>query len=155
MLQPVKITWVVVANGERTRVLEQRRRGGPLCELPAWDRQQTGEDRRHAHHEKAVEGQRFGFGRPTVNLRDFADEAERRFLARFATQLRLARAQRRFEQLILIAPPRALGALKAQLGRTCARCIECAEPHDRTASSPELLRERVRDLRIPPWTGRP
>ncbi|MGZ3276098.1 MAG: host attachment protein [Caulobacteraceae bacterium] len=155
MLQPVRITWVVVANGERTRVLEQRRRGAPLCELPAWERQQTDEDRRHAHHEKSVESQRFGFGRPTINRRDVVDEAERRFLARFARQLRLARAHRRYEGLILIAPPRALGALKAALGRSFARCIECAEAHDRTASSAEVLRKRVRDLRTPPSTGRP
>jgi protein required for attachment to host cells len=153
MLLPVKITWVVVANGERARVLEQRRRGAPLCELPGWERQQTDEDRRLARHERAVEGQRFGFGRPTVNLRDFAEVAERRFLARFATQLRLARAQRRYEQLILIAPPRALGALKAELGRSCGRCIEHAEPHDGTAASPELLRERIRALRAPAWAG--
>jgi len=154
MLQPVKITWVVVANGARTRVLEQRRRGAPLCELPAWERQQTDEDRRHADHERFVQGQRFGLGQPTINRRDVVEEAERRFLARFATQLRLARAQRRYERLILIAPPRALGALKASLGRSCGRCIEHAEAHDRTESSPEVLRERIRDLRSPPWAAR-
>jgi protein required for attachment to host cells len=148
MLKPMKITWVVVADGERARVLEERRRGAPLVELESWERRQSEEDRRHAQHEKAVGGQRFGLGRPTVNLRDFAEQAEHRFLARYAAQLRLAHAHRRYEALILIAPPRALGVLRAELGRPAARRVECSDAYDRVTDRPDALRERVRALRL-------
>ena len=147
MLLPATITWVIVANAERCRALEERRRGGVLSELAAWDCQQTEQDRRHAHSEPAVGRQRFGFGRSVVNPHDFGAQAERRFLTRYAHRLSLAGVKGRFEQLILIATPPALGVLREQLGRPIQRCVERTAACDCVGETPEALRERLRALR--------
>ena len=149
MLMPTSVTWIIVANAERCRALEERRRGGVLNELEAWDCRQTEQDRRHAHHEPAVVGQRFGFGRSVVNPRDYEAQAERRFLTRYAHQLSLAGAKGRFVRLILIATPPALGVLREELGRPVQRCVERTAVCDCVGDAPEALRERVRALRAP------
>ena len=149
MLLPTTITWLVVANAERCRALEERRRGGVLKELEAWDCPQTEQDRRHAHHEPAVSGPRFGFGRSVVNPRDLEAQAERRFLTRYAHQLGLASIKGRYERLILIATPPALGVLREQLGRPIQRCVERTAAYDCVGETPEALRERLRALRGP------
>ena len=149
MLLPTTSTWLVVANAERCRALEERRRGGVLRALDAWDCRPTEQDRRHAHSEPAVSGQRFGFGRSVVNPRDFEAQAERRFLARYAHQLSLAGAKGRYERLILIATPPALGVLREELGRPVQRYVERTATCDCVGETPEALRERVRALRAP------
>jgi protein required for attachment to host cells len=147
MLMPTSITWIIVANAERSRALEERRRGGPLTELDYWDRRQTEADRRHAHYQQAVDVQRFGYGQHVVNPRDFEAQAERRFFARYANQLSLAGAKGRYERLILIATPPVLGLLRGELGRTAQRCVEKTLACDCVEETPEALRLRVRASR--------
>ncbi len=149
MLLPTTITWVIVANAERCRALEERRRGGVLKELEAWDCQQTEQDRRHARRAPAVGAQRFGAARPVVNPRDLKAQAEQRFLARYAQKLDLAHSKRRYERLILIASPAALGVLSERLDHPARRWVEHAAACDCVGETPESLRERVRDLRAP------
>jgi len=149
MVLPTTITWIIVANAERCRALEERRRGGVLKALEEWDCRQTEGDRRHAHHEPAVGAQRAGFGRSVVNPRDFAAQAEQRFLMRYAQQLDLACIKGRYERLILIASPAALGVLRERLSRPVQRCVERAAACDCVGETSEALRERVRALRAP------
>ena len=146
---PKKITWIVVANAERCRVFEEQRRGGELQELPVWTQERTFADAPRAHHEKSVQGQRFGYGQAVVNERDFAHEAERAFLARLAAGLDLAAAKRSYEALILVAPPHALGVLRDELGRGASELIERSEGCDCPTDTADQLRQRVRDLRVP------
>jgi protein required for attachment to host cells len=149
MLLPTTVTWVIVANSERCRALEERRRGGVLSELDAWDRQQTEQDRGHGGAEPAVFGPRFAFGRSVVNPRDGEALAERRFLARYAHQLSLAGAKGRYERLILIATPPALGVLREALGRPAQRSVERTATCDCVGEAADTLRARVRALRAP------
>lgn len=146
MLTPKKTTWIVVANAQRCRVFEEQRRGAELHELPAWARDSTPG---HAHHEKAVQGQRFGYGQAVVNERDFAQEAERTFLAGCAADLELAAAKRSYEALILVAAPRALGVLRDELGRNARELVERSEVCDCVEDGAERMRERVRAMRTP------
>jgi protein required for attachment to host cells len=96
-----------------------------------------------------INSQRFGFGRPVVNPRDFDAQAERRFLTRYAHRLSLAGVKGRFERLILIATPPALGVLREQIGRPVQRCVERTATCDCVGEAGEALRERVRALRAP------
>jgi protein required for attachment to host cells len=84
-----------------------------------------------------------------VNPSDPEAQAERRFLSRYAHRLSLAAVKGRFERLILIATPPALGVLREQLGRPIQRCIERTAACDCLGEPPETLRERVRALRTP------
>lgn len=146
---PTTITWIIVANSERCRALEERRRGAALKELHGWDRRPTEQDRRHAHHEPAVNRQRFGFGRYVVNPRDLEALAERRFLSRYARELSLAAVKGAYQRLVLIATPPALGVLREELGGPVQRRIERTAACDCVGEAPETLRERVRALRAP------
>ncbi|HKR87723.1 MAG TPA: host attachment protein [Phenylobacterium sp.] len=149
MLTPKKTTWIVVANAQRCRVFEERRRGAELHELPAWARERSDFPPTRAHHEKAVQGQRFGYGQAVVNERDFAQEAERAFLARCAADLDLAAGKRSYEALILVAAPRSLGVLRDELGRNARELVERSEVCDCVEDGAERMRERVRAMRAP------
>lgn len=146
---PTTVTWIIVANSGRCRALEERRRGGVLNELEAWDCQQTEQDRPHAHLEPTIRSERVGFARHVINPRDPEAQAEQRFLTRYAHQLSVAAGKGRFEQLILIATPPALGLLRDELGRAIQRWVERTAACDCLGESPEALRERVRTLRAP------
>lgn len=149
MLLPTTVTWVILANSERCRALEERRRGGVLNALDAWDCQQTEQDRRQGRAEPAVFGQRFAFGQSVLNPHDAEALAERRFLARYAHQLNLARTKGRYEGLILIATPPALGVLREALGRPAQRSVERTATCDCVDEAADTLRARVRALRTP------
>lgn len=144
MPAPSYVYWIVAANAERCRVLEERERGGELHEVRLYERGAAEE--RHARHEKAVQGQKFGFGRPTVNEQDFQKEAERRFLARCAHELDLAAVKNEYEGLIILAPPTALGMLRKELGPGAQRRLELTEACECVEEKPDQLRQRVREL---------
>lgn len=143
------ITWVIVANAERCRVLEERRRGGPLTELEAWACEPTEQDRARAHPPTALRGPRFALSRSRVDLRDLEAQGERRFVTRFAHRLSLAGVKGRFERLILIATPPAMGVLREELDPPIRRRVERTSVCDCVGDAPEALRERVRALRAP------
>jgi protein required for attachment to host cells len=145
MPRPQTITWVVVANAEHARVLEERHPGAPLQELADWDRRPGEEDRRRARHEARVQEQRFG--RPTVNPKDFAFETEEKFISLFADELRRAAVPGRYERLLLIAPAKTLGILRKELGDVGARRIERTLTCDCVQEDVEALEDRVRKLR--------
>jgi protein required for attachment to host cells len=142
-------TWIVLIDGARARVLEEPRRHAMLHELADWADQPSADDRRHARHQKALSFDRFGQGRHNVHEVDEHDETERAFIGRFARRLTTAGRAGAFDRLVLIAPPKALGLLKAELEPFVAKCIELTEPHDRTGEDPEAVRRRLHDLRIP------
>jgi protein required for attachment to host cells len=148
-MKAASLTWVVVANAERCRVLEERHYGDELHELRAWERRPTDEDRRTAHHAKAVQQQRSGFGQHVVNERDFAQQIERRFLARCANELNVAALKDLYQALILFAPARALGIVRGELSRAARERIERSEACDCVGQSAEGLRGRILRLRSP------
>lgn len=152
---PLTITWVVLASGHRCRILEERRRGAELRELPVWDCRPSEADERHVQHQKAVQKQRFGFGQSVVNQEDFAKLAERRFLARYAHDLDLARTNRRYERLVLIAPPWPLGVLREELGRATEASVEASMAADLVDLTPADLRQQLRGLRMENGRGSP
>lgn len=136
---------LLVADGRRARLFEERRRGGALIEVTA----RLGE---LSHHRPAASGFRgrvhdrvgpashTGDGTPPHDRRetDFVDAVA----ARTAEILR----QGGYQDLILIAAPRALGRLRrrvAHFGLTPA----LAEARDRVTESGAALHGALRDLR--------
>lgn len=110
-------TWILVADGGRAHVLERLGAAHQLAavddmvfeaELPRTS--ELGSDRpgrsfqsngakRHAHTAR----------------RDLHDALEDAFVQRLVATLAAAQTAARFDQLVLIAPPRALGVLRQQL----------------------------------------
>lgn len=139
-------TWIVVADGIGARVFEERRKLGPLTQRPDLTLV-SHEDRHQAPVHSGSVVDRSGFGRHATATVDPAARAEQRFMTRLAAVLDKAALANRFEHLVLIAPPHALGVLRSALSAATARRIEICDPHERHGEDAVALRARLRHLR--------
>ena len=127
-------TWILVADRARARILE----AGPnhtltevacFAEPAARARQATLTTDRPPTVNESVGRARHSI-EPHTPLRD-------KISARFARSLRDAldkgRNEGRFEKLVLVAPPRFLGTLKAELGQSLGACVVREVRHDLTS----------------------
>jgi protein required for attachment to host cells len=147
MPQPDRITWTIVANAEHVRVFEERPRGADLHELVEWDRRPTEDERRHADHQRGVQKQRFGYARGETTDHDLTGHTEHKFLHHLAHDLRTAGATGSFESLILLAPPKALGVLRGELGDLADKRVEDSEACDCVEEKADAIQARVHRLR--------
>jgi protein required for attachment to host cells len=94
---------------------------------------------------------------PRPNLVDWArrhgerrttphDDGERRFLRRIAAKIEEGAEQHAFDHLILFAPPRALGVLRAALPEPVSRLIVADAPLDVVDEGISAIARRVRRL---------
>lgn len=141
--------WVVTADGRNARIFEERRRHAELHELEALAMRLGREDEPKAKHPSGTVHESGGPGRHSAHEVSPSEEAERRFLKRLAAELEQAAQAGRYGALVLMAPPRALGALRESLGPAARRLVTHEEPRDRLGESGRDLRLRLRDLRIP------
>jgi protein required for attachment to host cells len=144
-------TWVVTADSAHARVFEERRRSAELRELPDRAMRFQDEDRLRAHRHLATSHDRAGYGRHGAGERDPDAEAARRFLRRVARELDAAAQRGAFDSLVVIAPPRALGILKAELPPGLHARLAATEPHDAIREDAEQVRERLRGARARSW----
>lgn len=142
------VTLIVVADGGRARGFEEKRRYGPLEESPHWARTAPEAERR-GHGRPGGTTISPGSGRSNVREASPADAAETHFLERLAHDLERAALMDEYEQLVLIAPPRALGVLRGALGPRAGLRLEVCDHHDRLSETAASIRERLRDLRVP------
>ena len=121
MPQTASTTWILVADGAKARVLERQRPDGPLsmasnlCFAEAEARVPTrdvGADRPGRVHESA-DTTRHAMA-PRVDWHRFA---KTRFAHDVAAALETAAKKKLYDDLILVAPPQALGDLRQALGR--------------------------------------
>jgi len=141
-------TLILLADGGRAKGFAEHRRHGPLKALSEWTIDAPESDRR-GHGKPGGTAPQPGSGRSNVYEASPADAAETRFLTRLATDLERAATAGQFKHLVMIAPPRALGVLRAALGPQASRRLETSEPHDRLSETAEEIRARLRDIRIP------
>lgn len=142
-------TLVVLADGAQARGLAERRRHGPLTELAAWTLTADELDRRADPRRDGRVDEGAGRGGDAVLEAPPAEAAEKRFLQSVAERINRSAAAGEFEHLVLIAPPRALGVLRQALKPAVARRVEVSEAHERIKATPDEVRTRLRDLRIP------
>jgi protein required for attachment to host cells len=117
-MNPDAITLVVVADGRRARLLEQRRIDGPLHDRREW----LSDLKEHHDH-----------GAPShiTHSGDAHDRAEKAFLTHLAKRVDAVLAHNTIDQVILIAPPRALGHLREALSPAAAKKVIGSDAHDR------------------------
>ena len=139
-------TLILVADGRRARLFEEARRGGSFTERPEWiagleaphlastgPRGSSHDRMGHASHATAHEAGR--------------SKAEAGFLALLSKRLETVFVERAFDHLILIAAPRALGALRRHLAGGLKARLELSEPHDRVSANIDDIQQAVRTLR--------
>jgi len=119
-IKPVT-TWILVADGAKARLLERIGANAPLT--PASDRclsesearipsREIGADRPGRVHESADTARHAM--EPRVDWHRYAKE---QFAGSVAKALETAALQKKFEALVLVAPPQALGDLRTALGQ--------------------------------------
>lgn len=138
-------TLVVVADGRHARLFVETRRGGPLKERTAW-LEGLPDYRPSPGRGSGAVHDRFGHGVHATKS-ESQDKGERRFLADLTHRLESLVRDQRFDNLMVIAEPRALGVLRAILpGALRDRLREC-EAADRLRATPRELAETLRTLR--------
>jgi protein required for attachment to host cells len=115
------VVWIVVADGGKARVLARHGSHGPLepasnlCFAEAEARLPTreiGAERPGRVHESADTARHAM--EPRVDWHRFAKE---QFARSIATALEAAAQKKLYEELVIVAPPQALGDLRRALGR--------------------------------------
>jgi protein required for attachment to host cells len=108
------LSWIVLADGSRGRILVQERLGAPLKR--AYDEEDLADDRTLAPAP----------GRAAEPHEEPNDKAEHAFCQFVADLINRAAKARRFQRLILVAPPHMLGGLRKSLAPQ-ARALVSAE----------------------------
>lgn len=116
-MKPI-VTWVVVADGARARFLENHGPGKGLQPALDQEMQQALPPNRELVTDRpsldaGPGGERHGVA-PKVDWHEFEKE---RFAHQVAQVLNKARTRNRFDRLVLVAPPKALGHLREQLDK--------------------------------------
>lgn len=146
MSERVPVTWVLVADGARARILEHTRIGGGLVALAAMDHEKAhghardlGSDRPGRVFDSA------GAGRHAVAPHtDYLRYEKDKFAHEVAALLEQAGTAQRFDRLVLVAPPRTLGDLRAAMG-----------PHAKAAVIGEVRKDltHTQDRELPEHLG--
>lgn len=131
-----KVTWVLVADGAKARILERKSATGPLvpvsnqCFAEAEAREATrdlGADRPGRVQESANTARHSM--EPRVDWHRFAKE---QFARRVADALEKSALAHRFDSLLIVAPPQALGDLRGAMGSHTKALVESEVGKDLT-----------------------
>lgn len=132
-------TWILVADSAKARLFAMEK-DRSLIEIedflnPDGRGREPAQDRPPRTHD------RFGSARHAIEPRTTAEEKSDEIFAReLEAALERGRAGHRYRDLILIAPPRFLGALKAALGEHVRTSVVAELPKDLThADTAEIL----------------
>ncbi len=117
MLFKKRQTWIVIADGARARILKRVGRGKPLALVE----EMSSADSRRPTREQGTGKPGRGFS-PASGRHEFSDPvdwheaAKAEFLKQLAGRVLEWSRQDAFDEIILVAPPKALGELRSQLG---------------------------------------
>jgi protein required for attachment to host cells len=139
-------TWVLVADGKTARVLQQDAHSAPLTvteELQA----------SLPHHARDIKtsppGRAFAAGTPARHAMEPRTDPlayeKHRFARRVAQLMNEAARQKRFRRLVLVAPPKTLGDLRAELDDAATKLVGAEVPHDHVHTPPDELLTRLAD----------
>ncbi|MCG8354447.1 MAG: host attachment protein [Kiloniellales bacterium] len=146
-MKPI-VTWILIADGARAQVLANRGPGKGLVETPLPDLKTTvpptrelGSDRPGRVHDRK------GLGRHAMAPRvDWHEFEKARFAGEVAAALNKAAQGQAFDRLVLVAPPRTLGSLRAELGKTARARITGELAKDLTHEPRDRLAKHLADL---------
>ncbi|HEX7111649.1 MAG TPA: host attachment protein [Mizugakiibacter sp.] len=138
-------TWVLVADRVRARLFEFEDEKPALNEVEVFvnpeGRDPAGSrgDMRPTRSVESVGGARHAIEPHTTPEAKYAD----RFARRLHDALEQGRVQHRYERLVLVAPPRFLGALHGVLGKNVRSHVVSEVRRNLTAMTPQQIREHL------------
>lgn len=152
-------TWVLVAESSRARLFEMATPMSPLEEIEAFthpDGHLRGTERNsdapgRFGTKKSARDRGAGItGGAHVFYKEHAEQEYQEAFARFlAEQIEHARAEGRFDRLVLIAAPAFLGLLRDHLSEPTRRCIRQELGKNFTRNSPEEIRQKIDCALVP------
>lgn len=137
------LTWILTADAGKATIWEWSSKPGPLTPVPDFD--MVAEDTRGFARD--LKSDRPGRSFASVGARRSAmeppqdphDLAKTRFMKEISGRLEAAARDRRFTQLIIMAPPQMLGVLRQELSDTVRRSIAGEIDKDLTKSNPDHI----------------
>jgi protein required for attachment to host cells len=143
-----KITWVLVADGEKAAFFHNDGPGKGLQPIPELGEQRHGPDT----HDMMSDKQGLARGGPGTSgtaallpRNDPHELEEKRFVEHLAKELDQAAQAKRFDRLIIAAPPRALGNLRKALSPATAKLVTAEYSKDLTKSTPADIAHHLED----------
>jgi protein required for attachment to host cells len=143
-----KKTWIVVADGAHARIFLNEGPGTGL--VPALDHdmignklpsRELGSDRPGVSFSSSGPGRR-AMAPPT----DPHEHAEHAFIRQVAMAVKEGLNAHAFEQLVLVAPPKALGDLRTALDPQAAKLVKADLNKDLTHLTPHQLADHLQDI---------
>lgn len=120
MLMKKAVTWIVVADGARARIIRQDGVGKPLEAVPGQEflnpEPQRTRDLGTDKPGRAFDSTRLGH-RHGVEQVDWHRFEKKKFAKSIAEHIERAAEAKAFDRLVLVAPPETLGELRANLGK--------------------------------------
>lgn len=140
-------TWFLLADGRRARLLVQQRRGATLQARDDWTMEISEDELYEIQDRPPRSFDRVGAGRHAMDKgRNLHEVEEEKFLKRVALRIVEAQKQKQFHNLVIAAPPRALGTLRAELPAAVHAQIRAEAPKDFIGEAPDQLRDRLNEL---------
>lgn len=136
-------TWIIVADGGGARFFVRALPGLPLEELEQLAETPRKLDHRHGSHDDVGHGQHAVLARAVPHER-----AEREFLRHVGGQIDRAVIENQVDQLVLCAPPRALGLLRDFISENSRRLLTGEFPIDVLRETKSQLDERMKAHRL-------
>jgi len=141
-----KVTWILVADGQRAAVYHHDGPGKGLQAIPELGARHKvpKSSEMMSDNEGRASARAGSSGGAAMTARTDPHELEeRRFVEALAKELDQAAAAKRFDQLILAAPPRALGNLRRALSEKTAKLVLAELDKDLTKSTPDNLAKHL------------
>lgn len=141
------VTWFLLADGRRARVLVELRRGAALQESADWI-MKIGPAELHEPRDRAPRSfDRIGPARHAMDKgANPHEQEEASFLDRVAARVGEAEKHNAFAHLVIAAPPRALGLLREALSSPVRARVRAEAALDILDETPEALRARLTEL---------
>ena len=143
------VTWVLLADGQNAAVYANDGPGKGLERVPEFTERRAGPDSHDMMSDRA--GHRFGGGTgkagsgATLPRNDPHEFEEQRFTVDVAEKVNRAAAEKRFDRLIVAAPPRTLGHLRRALSRPAQERVMAELDKDLLKGSPSDIARHLED----------
>ncbi len=119
-----KVTWILVADGARARILKSEGWGKGLIQLRHAEHEESHQRTSEQGTDRPGRTREIADGTPSAyGQTDWQRHEKEVFAGEMARQLDRAAARGAFDRLVLVAPPKVLGELRKELDDNAARTV--------------------------------
>lgn len=138
-------TWVLVADSSRARLFEVAREDPALKEVAAFTNPEGRMAQRELVHDRLPRvNESMGRSRHAIEPHTtLKQKSTDQFVLRLSRELEQGRAAHSYKNLVLVAAPRFMGALRGALDDALRKCVVAEVKRNLTPMSPAKIREHL------------